>query len=77
MNANTVAALMSVALGSNGVTVVILWAWARDRRECQAERKQLVDRIIARHTGEVIALDRTDKRPTKQVEPDKLIEGLS
>lgn len=77
MNGKLLFAFLGVVFGNSGVTALILMLWARDKRECASERKQLIDRIIARHTGEVIALDRTDKRPTKQVEPDKLIEGLS
>lgn len=50
----------------------------RDEREdWHKERRQLVDRAIARHTGEVIALDRAEKITPKQPEPERFIEGLS
>jgi hypothetical protein len=56
-------------------------AWIVERREaedsCTQERRQLIDRVIARHTGEVIALDRTDKLGPKEPTPERLIEGLS
>jgi NADH:ubiquinone oxidoreductase subunit 6 (subunit J) len=50
----------------------------REREKWTAERRALVDRAIARHSGEVIAFDRAAHKG----EPDKkpapvLIEGLS
>lgn len=51
---------------------------SRERLAWAKERKQLVDRVIARHAGEVIALDR---EPKPKVERDPastvFVEGLS
>jgi hypothetical protein len=54
----------------------------RERNQWAAERGRLVDRAIARHSGEVIALDREAHRDTNGADPDErhepqLIEGLS
>lgn len=61
----------------NGVFVMQSSMQRRERREWAAERRQLVDRVVARHTGEVIALDRTEKLQPREPTPERLIEGLS
>lgn len=49
-----------------------------EREQWAAERKQLVDRAIARHTGEVIAFDREGRpRPERVESPYDGIVGLS
>lgn len=55
----SVVALGAVAVVLAGVLVLVLRMQAGERREWASERRALVDRSIARHTGEVIALDRT------------------
>lgn len=69
-----VIAVVALAL----VVAALLWSQHCERRGWAAERRALVDRAIARHVGEVAALDRTNGR-TKQREPEppKLIEGLT
>jgi hypothetical protein len=49
-----------------------------EREQWAQERRALTDRVIARHIGEVLALDRNAQRPTidDRGEP-VLIEGLS
>lgn len=55
--------------------------FASEREEWRAERRFLIDRAIAQHVGEVIALEREDARkqtPTPEKQPERvLIEGLS
>ena len=48
-----------------------------EREQWAVERKQLVDRAIARHAGEVLALDREPKQKSDRDEPTIFIEGLS
>lgn len=60
-------ATLSFAIGSH----------ARERETWAVERKQLVDRAIARHAGEVLALDREPKPRPDRDEPPVYIEGLA
>ena len=46
-----------------GVLVGVLRMQASERREWSQERRTLIDRAIAQHTGEVIALDRSSAPP--------------
>ena len=71
-----VVALAAVAVVLACVLGAVLRGQHRERGEWATERRQLVDRAIARHAGEVIAFDRSDK-PKKDVDPMKLVEGLS
>lgn len=50
---------------------------SRERAAWAVERKQLVDRAIARHAGEVLALDREPKPKPDRDEPAVYVEGLS
>ena len=62
------------------VTGVLVWSHQREREGWATERRALVDRAIARHSGEVIALDRQAGRsPTDATQPHRpvLVEGLS
>ena len=62
------------------VTGSLVISHQRERDEWASERRALVDRAIARHSGEIIALDREahkgDQPPTER-EPPRYIEGLS
>ena len=49
----------------------------RERREWAFERRSLVDRAIARHAGETIALDRAAKGTEKPRAEPVLVEGLT
>lgn len=56
----------------------------RERAQWRAERRFLIDRVIARHVGEVVPLEREDTRKNQTVDRDftdqvvrPLIEGLS
>ena len=60
-----------------GVMCVLLHQQGRERREWADERRALVDRAIAHHTGEVIALDRAQRRTKREVEPREPVEGLN
>jgi uncharacterized membrane protein YsdA (DUF1294 family) len=57
--------------------------WTMDKHEAErelwaAERERLVNRAIARHAGEVVALDREGKpKPERDDKPSVYIEGLS
>jgi hypothetical protein len=76
---------MIAAVITLGVVIVVLAGalcalvgnQGRERREWAAERRGLVDRAIAQHTGEVIALDRAQTRPKREVEPRVPVEGLN
>jgi hypothetical protein len=61
--------------------LAMLWAVLRhheaERRGWAAERRALVDRAIAQHTGEILALDRLAQGPRPEREPAPAIEGLS
>jgi hypothetical protein len=54
---------------------------AAEREEWKNERRFLIDRAIAQHVGEVIALEREDARKSKsrgeEAVPRPLLEGLS
>jgi uncharacterized membrane protein len=53
---------------------------AAEREEWKNERRFLIDRAIAQHVGEVIALEREDSRKSQSREdaaPRPLLEGLS
>jgi hypothetical protein len=60
-----------------GVMYALIASQGRERRDWAAERRGLVDRAIAHHTGEVIALDRAQTRPKREVEPRQPVEGLN
>jgi hypothetical protein len=53
----------AVAFVLAGVLVVILRMFEAERKEWTAERRSLVDRAIASHTGEIVALDRSSAPP--------------
>lgn len=55
--------------------VVLVVTQARERARWTEERRQLVDRAIARHSGEVIAFDRAQK-PRPDREPRPVLEGI-
>jgi len=59
---------------------VLVLLHQRERDNWSAERRALVDRAIARHSGEIIAFDRQAGRaaadPKPAVEP-VLVEGLT
>jgi len=68
------------------VVCVLVIAHQRERTQWAAERGRLVNRAIARHSGEVLALDRQDARARddngdsnsdSEDRPRQLIEGLS
>lgn len=69
--------LGSVAVVLVGVMCALLVSQGRERTSWAAERRSLVDRAIAHHTGEVIALDRAQIRPKREVEPRQPVEGLN
>jgi hypothetical protein len=50
-----------VAAGLIGVLVVLLRMQAAERSEWSEERMALLDRVIAKHAGEVIAMERIGK----------------
>lgn len=51
-------------------------AFYMERKEWKEERKELVNRAIARHAGEVMAMDRKPKPPREDT-PPIFTEGLS
>ena len=60
---------MIVALASTCFVLAMLlgaslWMQQRERAQWAAERRELINRAIARHSGEVVALDR-QARPVK------------
>lgn len=61
-----VVALALVAVLLAGALLLALRLQAAERREWVMERRSLVDRVIAQHTGEVIALDRNQRPPREQ-----------
>lgn len=66
---STAIVALGIAVSWLGVAVVLLMVThARERDSWIEERRALVDRIIAQHTGEVIALDRQAAR-TKNGSP--------
>jgi hypothetical protein len=73
-----VAATLAVAvIVLAGVLCAVTVGHGRERREWSFERRALVDRAIARHAGETIALDRAANRVEKEREPQVLVEGLT
>lgn len=76
-----VAALVAMAVANVviGLTLVASMSSHRDESDRWAkERRELLNRVIARHTGEVLALDR-DQAPKADRERTApvLVEGLS
>ena len=74
-----VAAVALVVLAA--VLIYVLVGIKGERHDWQAERRFLMDRAIARHTGEVVALDKMeDRRQNGAPEPRERIptmpEGL-
>lgn len=69
-----IAALVVLALLVVGQWVVGIVA----AREQRAEREALLRMVIARHAGEVIALEREDRKPKAESErtPLAVVEGL-
>lgn len=64
------------------VVITLIIFQHRERATWSAERRVLVDRIIARHTGEVVALDRQaersrTERPDPTIADARNIEGLT
>ena len=64
-----------------GVFIYVLVSIKKERNDWQQERRFLMDRAIARHTGEVVALDKMeDRRQNGAPEPRERIptmpEGL-
>jgi hypothetical protein len=75
-----VIALAAVAVALAGVHAVVLRTHDRERERWSQERRALVDRAIAQHAGEIIALDRqASPRPKPDRRPDGpiLVEGLN
>jgi hypothetical protein len=74
-----VAVAALVVLGA--VLIYVLIGMKNERNDWQQERRFLTDRAIARHTGEVVALDKMeDRRQNGAPEPRERIptmpEGL-
>jgi hypothetical protein len=74
-----VAAFAIVVLGA--VLIYVLTGIKAERDDWQQERRFLIDRAIARHTGEVVALDKMeDRRQNGAPEPRERVptmpEGL-
>lgn len=65
-----VVALAAVVVLLSVVLVLLTRDHAAERHEWVGERRTLVDRVIAQHTGEVIALDRSG-RPSRGPDPDR------
>jgi hypothetical protein len=59
------------------VLCAVISGHGRERREWSFERRALVDRAIARHAGETIALDRAANRVEKERPAPVLVEGMS
>lgn len=73
-----VVALAAATIVLAGALCAVTSGHGRERREWSFERRALVDRAIARHAGETIALDRAANRIEKEKhEPAVLIEGMS
>ena len=74
-----ISATIIVVLGL--VLVYVLSKIEKERTEWKAERRFLTDRAIARHVGEVLALDRMDDKrengePQQREHVPTLPEGL-
>lgn len=78
---------MTVAVVALAVVVVLLAAAVgvlvrtneNERHDWTNERRMLLDRVIATHVGEIVALDRTAGVNRKESRPDQLrpvAEGL-
>lgn len=63
--------LVTVVLA--GALLLSLRLQAGERREWVMERRSLVDRVIAQHTGEVIALDRNQRPPRERTDNPQAI----
>lgn len=77
-----IASIAIVTLGS--LVAVQAREHAREREQWRAERRFMLDRVIARHVGDVVALEREDTRKNQTVDKEftnevvrPLIEGLS
>jgi hypothetical protein len=64
-------------LAVSAVLVCVIYMHGRERQEWTAERRALVDRAIAQHAGEVMALDRQARQVPKVKDPPRLVEGLT
>jgi hypothetical protein len=54
------------------------YLFVNERAKWATERKELVNRAIARHAGEIVALDREGKpKPEREDKPPVYVEGLS
>lgn len=78
----TICALAVAVVVLAGVLGVLIHEHQSERTQWTAERRSLVNRAIAQHSGEIIALDRSDARNDRPVEPkvptpEILPEGLS
>ena len=70
MNDITIVALVAVIVLA-AVLVYVLRSIDAERTEWKAERRFLTDRAIARHVGEVIALDKMDDRRENGPQPER------
>ena len=74
----TVVLLSAIAIIAMGA---LIWTLDRheDEREAWAvERRELTNRAIARHAGEIVALDREGKpKPEREDSSPIFVEGLS
>jgi hypothetical protein len=66
-----------IAIVSAVLQVMHAQMMAAERRDWAAERRMLIDRAIAAHTGEVVALDRAHNGQPREERERPLIEGLS
>jgi hypothetical protein len=73
----TLIVVAAVCISLLAALVIIIDRHEEERETWTVERKQLVDRVIARHTGEVLALDREPKPKPNHDEPPVYVEGLS
>ena len=64
----SIVALSIVGVGNGGILLLVLKMHNTERRDWVAERRSLIDRVIAQHTGEVIALDRNQRPPRERTE---------
>lgn len=73
-----VIALGAVAVVLACVLCAVTLIHGRERQEWSRERRSLVDRAIARHAGETIAMDRAANGAPKEPRGEPvLIEGMS
>ena len=67
-----------IALGVTWAGIgFLLMSHQAERREWALERRALVDRAIARHSGEVIGLDRNSRAKVEREHEPVLIEGIN